>query len=307
MLNTLRRFEREGRGASIEAMASIQGGLPQGLAAIHARFGDAVGFRLFDRRGGLDQLSERRGWEHLSELESEGTYEQLKLRLAHALDGHEAAGTFGADAIRQARGLGPPLARDRELPSPDGRQSSNPRPSEAERAQPALTAVAETGRAESAQARAIEAERARLRDQSVDGRYQAALHTYLQAYTERIERIEDRLETLVENQQAALGELETQRPGFFSSPRAKAAWSANLDAAQDRLQTLQRRLSQVEDLEDQANELAEDKLREREPELVRTRDLAKRIERGTQEERRVAARPVLERGRDQERGLELER
>ena len=45
-------------------MASIQGGLPQGLAAIHEHFGDAVAFRLFDRRGGLDQLTERRGWEH---------------------------------------------------------------------------------------------------------------------------------------------------------------------------------------------------------------------------------------------------
>ena len=31
LVNTLRRYERHGRGASVEAMASIQGGLPQGL------------------------------------------------------------------------------------------------------------------------------------------------------------------------------------------------------------------------------------------------------------------------------------
>ncbi|MBE7156887.1 MAG: zeta toxin family protein, partial [Rhodospirillales bacterium] len=55
LANTLRRFERHGRGASVEAMASIQGNLPDGLAAIHARFGDAVQFQLFDRRQGLNQ------------------------------------------------------------------------------------------------------------------------------------------------------------------------------------------------------------------------------------------------------------
>ena len=50
LLNTLHRFETEGRGASIEAMASIQGRLPDGLRAIQARFGDAVELRIADRR-----------------------------------------------------------------------------------------------------------------------------------------------------------------------------------------------------------------------------------------------------------------
>jgi hypothetical protein len=54
LANTLRRFEREGRGASIEAMASIQGRLPEGLAAIHEHFGDTVQFVLFDRRQGMN-------------------------------------------------------------------------------------------------------------------------------------------------------------------------------------------------------------------------------------------------------------
>jgi Zeta toxin len=47
--NTLQRFETEGRGASIEAMASIQGRLPDGLRAVQERFGEAVNLRLVPR------------------------------------------------------------------------------------------------------------------------------------------------------------------------------------------------------------------------------------------------------------------
>ena len=304
--NTLRRFERAGRGASVEAMASIQGGLSQGLAAIHERFGDTVGFRLFDRRGGLDRLTERRGWEHLSELESEGTYEQLKLRLNQALDRHEAAGAFGPDAIRQARGFSP-LTRGGELHRPDGRQPADPRSGEAQGPQPAVSVAVETGRAESAQARGIEADQARLQSQSPGDRYQAALQTYLQANAQRIERIETRLEALVENQQAALSELKTQEPGFLASRRAKAEWSATLETVQDRLQSLNHRLTRVEEIKEQSAELAEEKMREREPEVARAWDQARQVERNTQEKQRQARSAERERGRTWELGRELER
>ena len=306
LLNTLKRFERAGRGASIEAMASIQGGLPQGLAAIHERFGDGVGFRLFDRRGGMDQLSEHQGWEHLSALESEGTYEQLKLRLTDALDRHEAAGAFGPDAIRQARGLAP-LARDRGLYPPDGRQPADPRPREAEGPQPAVSTGVEAGRAESAQVRSIEADQARLQSQGSGEKYQAALQTYLQANAQRIERIENRLETLVENQQASLNELKIQEPGFLASRRTKAQWSAFLETAQGRLQTLNNRLSRVEEIKEQSAELAEEKMREREPEIARTWDQARQAERNAQEKQRRALTPERENGRALELGRELER
>ena len=310
LANNLRRYERHGRGASIEAMASIQGGLPQGLAAIYKRFGDRVEFQLFDRRQGLGATQQKEGWEHVNELRSEGNYEHIKTRLHAALDQHAAAGEFRADAIAQARGLATPLARDQGIAAPDGGQPQHARPRSSEgAAQEAVggvVAVDETAaRAESAQARGVQAEQARLRDQSVGGRYQAALQTYLQANTARIERIEDRLETLVENQQAALGQLEAQRPGFFSLSGAKAGWAANMEAAQDRLRTLQRRLGRVEELETRSAELAEDKLRERESELAKSRDAAKRGERNAREEQRNVVRSPFQRGRDQEREREL--
>ena len=306
LLNTLKRFERDGRGASVEAMASIQGGLPQGLAAIHERFGEAVGFRLFDRRGGMDQLSEHRGWEHLAELESEGTYDQLKLRLTQAIDRHEAVGAFGPDAIRQARGLAP-LARDRELHPPDGREPADPRSREAEGPQPAVVAGAETGRAESAQARGIEADQARLQSQGSGEQYQAALQTYLQANAQRIERIENRLEVLVENQQSSLSELKAHEPGFLASRRVKSEWSASLETAQDRLQSLNNRLSRVEEIKEQSAELAEEKLREREPEVAKAWDHARQAERNAQERQRQARAAERQQSRTLELGRELER
>ena len=309
LTNTLRRFERAGRGASIEAMASIQGELANGLAAIEERFGDAVDFRLFDRRGGMNTVEERRGWQHRSILEGEGNYESIKTRLSTALDRHEATGAFSADAIRQARGLSP-LSRNRELSFADGREPADPRPGEAEGPQPIVAANGaqeETGKAESTLARGIEADQVRLQSQgAAGGRYHAALRTYLEANAQRLGRIEDRLETLIENQQAALGELEAQRPGFFASAGTRAGWSADVEASRDRLQTLQGRLARVEELKEQSSELAEEKMRGREPELAGAWDAARREARATQSEQRREQQKNRQHERSQEQGRELE-
>jgi hypothetical protein len=44
LANTILCFEREGRRATIEALARIQGYLPSGLKRIYTRFGDDTGF-----------------------------------------------------------------------------------------------------------------------------------------------------------------------------------------------------------------------------------------------------------------------
>ena len=147
----------------------------------------------------------------------------------------------------------------------------------------------------------------RLQSQGAGERYQAALQTYLQANAQRIERIESRLETLVENQQSTLAELKIQEPGFLASRRAKSEWSASLETAQDRLQSLNRRLSRVGEIKEQSAELAEEKMREREPEIARTWDQARQAERNAQEKQRRALTPERENGRALELGRELER
>jgi hypothetical protein len=103
--NILKRFEMEGRGASIEAMASIQGRLPEGLKAVQERFGDAVKLRLLDRRGTISAVLS--GWQHLPLLESEGSYEDIKRSLGSILERDYRAGRIGQEAYEQALGKAP--------------------------------------------------------------------------------------------------------------------------------------------------------------------------------------------------------
>src|ERR1019366_4940717 len=74
--NTLRRFSEYGRGAGIDVMASIQGNLPEGLRAVHARFGEQVQLQIFDYRDRREP-GELVGWDNLDVLRSEGHREQI--------------------------------------------------------------------------------------------------------------------------------------------------------------------------------------------------------------------------------------
>ena len=102
--NALTRFDESGRGASIMAIARIQGGLPNGLRAVHHIFGDGVELRIWDRRiFGEPKLY--RGWEHIPVLESEGNHEHIRHRLTQHLELRRTSLT--ESAYRQAAGLAP--------------------------------------------------------------------------------------------------------------------------------------------------------------------------------------------------------
>ena len=106
LANTFQRFEDLGRGASVNTMATIQGGLPAGLEAVREHFGNAVELKIFDNR----DFANRRilaGWHNLELLRSEGNYEQIKHRLTAALEQHRAAGTITEGCYRQASGAAP--------------------------------------------------------------------------------------------------------------------------------------------------------------------------------------------------------
>lgn len=308
LVNTFGRHEREGRGAGVEAMASVQGHLAAGLAAIHERFGDRVDLAIIDRRAGMNASQALEGWDKLTELESEGTYAQINARIHAAIDRHEAEGIVSPGAIREARGL-PPLSPP-ELGQERGIDDKEPvvgplKPSGPSQAVPT---VPDQAAAEAAQARGLEADQARLQSgqgSSAGEGYNAALQTYLTANAERIERIESRLETLIENQRAEISEREAHPPGFFASRQARAEWAAGLESAQDRLQTLIGHLSRVEDLEERTGELAEERLRRREPELTKARDAEKQTERTFQEQRRRARTPERQGEREPGRVLSL--
>ena len=104
--NTFKRFEEMGRGASINIMADIRGNLPMGLMTIRNRFGDAVSLIVIDRTG-FKMPIEKRGWEHLIALQKEGNYEQIRQRLADALEHARREGRISSDCFEQASGRVP--------------------------------------------------------------------------------------------------------------------------------------------------------------------------------------------------------
>jgi hypothetical protein len=106
LANTILRFEREGRGATIEALARIQGNLPSGLRQIQAQFGGEVRFTVVDKRGTI--VSEQAGWQALPLLESEGNYEHIKRKLTELLEARYGAKLITRAAYDQAAGQGAP-------------------------------------------------------------------------------------------------------------------------------------------------------------------------------------------------------
>ena len=109
--NTFTRFNEKGRGAGINNMAHIQGNLPTGLAAIRERFGDKVSLRVVDKTD-EKQVKRKEGWEHLSMLQKEGDYGQIRQRLSDYLEHAYKAGSISDACYDQACGRPP---RDRQM------------------------------------------------------------------------------------------------------------------------------------------------------------------------------------------------
>ncbi len=103
LAKTILRFEKEGRGATIEALARIQGLLPSGLRHIFAHFGNRIGFSIVDKRGTMKSVW-LSGWQSLPLLESEGDYEHIKRKLTETLESQYTAGLISDGAYQQARG-----------------------------------------------------------------------------------------------------------------------------------------------------------------------------------------------------------
>jgi hypothetical protein len=103
--NTLRRFNEQGRGAGIHTLAKIMGGLPIGLSAIRDKYGEQVSLSVMDRRADFFKPVILDGWQQLSVLQSEGSYEHIKSRLERHLEAWR--GDISDAAWRQAAGQQP--------------------------------------------------------------------------------------------------------------------------------------------------------------------------------------------------------
>jgi hypothetical protein len=145
--NTLERYDNLGRGAGIGLMATIQGGLPAGLRAVHEAFGDRAALQIVDRRN-FNEPKLLQGWEHLSIVESEGNYEQIKQRLAAHLEARRPQLSNGA--YRQAAGLSPERPAERTRPGSSGERETTgggPRPPPQDSEATRLTSRPERARA----------------------------------------------------------------------------------------------------------------------------------------------------------------
>jgi len=168
-----------------------------------------------------------------------------------------------------------------------------------------------------AAAEATEAEQqAALEAAPLDQTCQEALALYVQAKHDQVERIEDRLENLIDRQQARLQQTQANQPGLLSRPGAKRAWQNQQMQQQARLQSLHVRLEAVREIKEgmglhspKVEELATRKMRAEKPELAADwdamREAARRhqaLQRREEQERKQAQ--ALERpGRSQSLGL----
>lgn len=125
--HTFQRFNEEGRGASIETMASIQGKLPDGLSAIHKHFGNDVQLVVRDFRD-KENPKDLVGWENLNILKSEGRYEDIKHKLTKCVEQAHKQGRISDDCYLQANGKAPrPIIKELAEQHQQTRQTDEPR------------------------------------------------------------------------------------------------------------------------------------------------------------------------------------
>ena len=125
-------------------------------------------------------------------------------------------------------------------------------------------------------ARELQAEQASLPEPSpVEAAYSAALANQLEAKHNQVERIEDKLENLIEQQASKLQQCRSQQPGLIALPGARSRWQQQLQQQQSTMQRLQGRLETAREIRDgmgvhgpRIEELATRKLRHQQPGLA---------------------------------------
>jgi hypothetical protein len=126
-------------------------------------------------------------------------------------------------------------------------------------------------------------------------RYDEAIAEKLSEKQLQVERIEDKLEMLLDRQATQLQETRARQPGRLSLPSTRARWLSQCQQQEATLQRIQSRLQIVRELRDGIGiggshllGLARQRLAHEQPGLVAERDAAVRAERQSQEERRLA-------------------
>lgn len=146
---------------------------------------------------------------------------------------------------------------------------------------------------------------AQLEATPLESQYSAAFAVQVEAKHDQAERIEGRLEGLIERHASRMQQAQTKQPGMLALPGARAKWQQQMQQQQLVMQRLQGRLEVVREIKDgmsihgpRIEELATRKLRAQEPELASEWDEMREAQR-----RHVA----LMRKQEQEKRQQLER
>jgi hypothetical protein len=109
----------------------------------------------------------------------------------------------------------------------------------------------------------------------LESQYTAALAAQVDAKHDQTERIEDRLENLIELQSTRLQQVQVQQPGLLALPGTRQLWQQKMQQQQNTLQKLQGRLEAVREIKEgmglhcpRIEELAAHKLRFKEPDMA---------------------------------------
>jgi vacuolar-type H+-ATPase subunit I/STV1 len=125
------------------------------------------------------------------------------------------------------------------------------------------------------EAREVDSEQSNLVDTSpLDSQYNAALQTQVDAKHDQAERIEDRLEILIEVQASRLQLIQSQQPGILALTSTRQLWQQQVQQQQNTMQKLRGRLEVVREIKEgmgihspRIEELAAHKLKFKEPSL----------------------------------------
>lgn len=112
-------------------------------------------------------------------------------------------------------------------------------------------------------------------DESLDQKFQESFSEIIIAKQEQIERLENRLELLISEQEARVQLTQQKQPGMLSLPSTRAKWQEGLRHQQASLQRMNDRLEVVKDIKDtvtttgsKIDAMARTKLRHQDPQLV---------------------------------------
>lgn len=122
-------------------------------------------------------------------------------------------------------------------------------------------------------------QQALLESSSLEVQYGAMLASYIDQKHGQVERIEDRLEVLIEQQSTRIQQATNHQPGLFALPGKKAKFQSLLHQEQSSLQRLHGRLETVREIKEsmglhspRIEEMATRKMRIENPELTQDWD-----------------------------------